>query len=239
MGRQVFVTGGARGIGAAIAKSFAEIGDHVVVLDVIEPAAAVAGVDYVTCDVSVAESVRQAFAGVDAVDVLVNNAGIARHGEVGAQPAAEWFDVVRVHLGGTFLCTSAAVPLMSSGASIISIGSTAAFVALPGRSAYSAAKAGILALTRVLAIELAPRGIRANAVCPGFIKTDLIDQSIRSGVLDEASMLQRVPAGRLGEPRDIAQAVRHLASAEAAYITGQSIIVDGGWTIQGITEPRA
>ena len=236
MSRSVFVTGGARGIGAAIATAFAELGDQVVVLDLTVAEAPLDGVRYVHCDVSDPTSVAAVFAAVDVIDVLVNNAGIAGQGLVGVQPIEDWLQIVSVNLNGTYLCTSAAVPLMRAGSSIVSIGSTAAFVALPGRSAYGAAKAGILSLTRVLAVELAPRGIRANAVCPGFTRTNIIAKSIADGALDESAMLERVPSGRMAEPGEIAQAVRFLASADASYITGQSLLVDGGWTIQGMPQ---
>jgi 3-oxoacyl-[acyl-carrier protein] reductase len=120
------------------------------------------------------------------------------------------------------------------GSSIVHIASTAAQVGLPGRGPYSAAKAGLLALTRVMAVELASVGIRVNAVGPGFTRTGLVDQAIRDGSLNEPWMLERVPMGRLAEPLEIARVVRFLASDEASYVTGQVVFVDGGWIAQGI-----
>jgi len=108
------------------------------------------------------------------------------------------------------------------------------FIALPGRSAYAAAKSGMLGLMRVLSLELADRGIRVNAVCPGFTRTQIIQQGIENGSLTTDWMLERVPLGRLAETSEIANAVGFLASDDASFITGQSLVVDGGWTIQGI-----
>ena len=236
MSRTAVVTGGARGIGAAIAAALAAQDDEVVVLDVIDAPEAIPGVRYVTCDVSDEASVTAAFAQVNAVDVLVNNAGVARQGLIGVQPLQEWTQIVSINLTGTFLCCSAAIPRMREGGAIVSISSTAAFVGLAGRGAYGATKAGILALTRALAVELAPRRIRANAVCPGFTRTEIIARGIADGAYDEPTMLERVPTGRLAETDDIARAVRFLAGEDASYITGQSLIVDGGWTIQGMSQ---
>ena len=198
MGRTVVVTGGARGIGAAIVTAFTELGDDIVALDLIDAEQPVDGVRYRRCDVSDPDAVDAAFGGPGEIDVLVNNAGIARQGLVGVQPAQEWQAIIAVNLTGTFLCCSAVVPRMRPGGSIVSIGSTAAFVGLAGRAAYGATKAGVLSLTRVLAVELAPKGIRANAVCPGFTRTAIIAQ----GISDAAPTTRRRcsnesrPAGR-------------------------------------------
>src|SRR5262249_7403829 len=150
MARTVVVTGGASGIGDGIVRAFAADGDDVLSLDLAEPATPVDGVRYVRADVSSEESGGAAFAPLDRVDVLVNNAGIQRAGLVGEQPSADWLAVVATHLHGAFYCASAAVPKMQRGGSIVSISSTAAFVALPGRSAYAAAKAGLLGFTRTI-----------------------------------------------------------------------------------------
>lgn len=124
---------------------------------------------------------------------------------------------------------------MGAGGSIVSISSTVGpCVGLPGRGAYSAAKAGLLGLTRTWGVELAPRGIRANAVCPGWTRSPLLQGAIDAGTVSLERMLRRIPAGRLGEVEDIAPAVHFLASDAATYITGQAIVLDGGWSIQGI-----
>src|SRR5581483_846067 len=121
------------------------------------------------------------------------------------------------------------------GGAIVSIVSAAAFVGLPGRGAYCAAKAGLLGLTRALALEVGQLGIRVNAVAPGYTRSGLLQQALDNGSLREDWMLQRVPLNRIAEPAEIARVVRFLASDDAAYVTGQAIVADGGWTIQGIS----
>jgi NAD(P)-dependent dehydrogenase (short-subunit alcohol dehydrogenase family) len=236
MSRTVVVTGAARGIGAAIAAAFAGEGDSVVALDVGEPAEPIDGVRHVRTDVSDPKSVASAFEELERVDVLVNNAGIQRVGLVGSQPVEEWLAVIGTNLNGAYFCSAEAVRRMPSGGAIVSIASTAAFVALPGRGAYSAAKAGLLGLTRTLGVELAARGIRANAVCPGFTRTAFVQQGIDDGSLDLDWMMQRVPMGRMAEAPEIAEAVLFMASDRSRYTTGQALVVDGGWTVQGISE---
>ncbi len=236
MSRLVVVTGGARGIGDAIVRAFREVGDTIVSLDLIECESPREGCRYVSCDVTEPESVRNAFDHLERVDVLVNNAGIQRVGVVGELAFEEWQAVLATHLTGAFLCCSQAVPKMraqGSGA-VVQVSSTAAFVGLPGRGPYSAAKAGLGALTRVLAVELAPLGIRVNAVAPGFTRTQLVQQALDDGSLQEDWMVARVPMGRLARPEEIAGVVRFLASDEASYVTGQVLVADGGWTVQGI-----
>jgi len=228
------VTGASRGIGAAIAGAFTTNGDAVVSLDRAAPEEPLDGVRYVAADVGDPDDVARAFSDLDRVDVLVNNAGIQRVGLVGRQPVDEWLSVIRTNLTGPYLCCANAVPRMESGAAIVSIASAAALVGLPGRAAYSAAKAGILALTRTLAVELADRAVRVNAVCPGFTRTAFVQQGIDDGSLDLDWMLQRVPLNRMADPAEIAEAVSYLASDRASYTTGQALVVDGGWTVQGI-----
>ena len=240
--RVAVVTGGARGIGDAIVRAFRESGAGVVVLDKLEPREPRDGVRYTSADVTDPASVAAAFASIDAeegrVDVLVNNAGIQRVGLVGQLAYEDWAAVLGTHLTGMFLCSSQAVPRMiaqGSGGAIVSIASTAGIVGLPGRGPYSAAKAGIMSLTRVLAMEGAPVGIRANAVAPGYTRTEMIQQALDDGSQREDWMLERVPLNRLASPDEIARVVRFLASDEASYVTGQTIVADGGWTIQGIS----
>lgn len=237
-GHTVVVTGGARGIGDAIVRAFLEEGADCVSLDVQEPDEPRAGVRYVHTDISDRAGVESAFDQLERCDVLVNNAGIQRVGLTGELSEESWQAVIGTNLTGAFLCNSSAVPIMrrqSSGA-IVHVASTAAFVGLPGRGPYSAAKAGLLALTRVMAVELAPAGIRVNAVAPGFTRTKLVEQALRDGSLREDWMVARVPMGRLAAPEEISRVVRFLASDEASYVTGQALLVDGGWTIQGIGE---
>jgi 3-oxoacyl-[acyl-carrier protein] reductase len=202
---------------------------------VIEPEASREGVRYLEADITDPAAVAEGLRELERVDVLVNNAGIQRVGLVGEQAHEDWRRVVDVHLTGAFACTSAVVGRMGRGGAIVSIASTAAFVGLPGRSAYTAAKGALVAWTRVLAVELAPRGIRANAVAPGFTRSGLVDQALRDGSLQEGWMLARVPLGRLAEPEEIARVVRFLAGDEASYVTGHTLVADGGWTVQGIS----
>lgn len=236
MGQTVVVTGGSRGIGHAILAAFIAEGFAGYSLDLSEPPTPVDGVRYLYADVTNKESVAKAFGQIPQVDCLVNNAGIQRAGLVGQQDAVEWEKVIATNLTGGYLCIREALPLMASGSSIVSIASTAALVGLPGRSAYCAAKAGLISMSRAISIELAPRGIRVNAVCPGFTQTPLVEQALVDGSLNEQTMLERVPMGRLAVPEEIASVVLFLASPAASYITGQAIVVDGGWTIQGVNQ---
>jgi NAD(P)-dependent dehydrogenase (short-subunit alcohol dehydrogenase family) len=242
-GRVAVVTGAARGIGEAIALRLAADGAKVFSLDRIAPDSARVGIVDLQTDVTDPGSVAAAFESLDAqagqVDILVNNAGIQRVGLVGKLSFADWSGVVATHLNGFFLSASQAVPRMvarGKGGAIVSIASTAAFVGLPGRGPYCAAKAGILGLTRALAVEVAAAGIRVNAVAPGFTRTKLIEQGLADGSLQEDWMVARVPMGRLASPDEIANCVRYLAGDEASYATGQCLIVDGGWTVQGIPQ---
>jgi NAD(P)-dependent dehydrogenase (short-subunit alcohol dehydrogenase family) len=234
--RHVVVTGGARGIGEAILRTFINLGASGYSIDAIDPDDAIPGVQYLTADIGSQAEVEQVFAEIPKVDVLVNNAGIQRAGLVGIQDPADWRQVIDVNLIGAYEGIRCALPKMERGASIISIASVAAFIGLPGRSAYAAAKAGMLSMTRALAVEFAPRDITINAVCPGFIHTAFVDGAIKDGSLNLAAMMERVPLNRMGHVDEIASAVKFLASEEARYITGQSITVDGGWTIQGINQ---
>jgi NAD(P)-dependent dehydrogenase (short-subunit alcohol dehydrogenase family) len=239
--RVAVVTGGARGIGDAIARALIEVGATIFSLDKIAPEQPREGVRYIEADVSEPASVADAFVTIDReagqVDILVNNAGIQRVGLIGRISFEDWSSVISTHLNGFFLCASQAVPRMiqrGQGGAIVSIASTAAFVGIPGRGPYCAAKAGILGLTRAMALEVASSKIRVNAVAPGYTRTKLIDQALIDGSLREDWMLERVPLKRLASPEEIAGIVRFLTSEEAAYITGQVIVADGGWTVQGV-----
>ena len=239
-GRVAVVTGAARGIGDAIARAFAAAGAVVFSLDPLAPAETRAGIRDIVADVTSQASVAAAFAEIDRVaghiDILVNNAGIQRVGLIGQISAETFMAVLNTHLTGFFLCASEAVPRMvrrGQGGAIVSIASTAAFLGLPGRGPYCAAKAGMLGLTRALSQEVAQVGIRVNAVCPGYTRTKLVEQGLADGSMREEWMLERVPMRRLASPEEIAEVVLFLAGDAARYITGQSIVADGGWTVQG------
>jgi NAD(P)-dependent dehydrogenase (short-subunit alcohol dehydrogenase family) len=239
-GRVAVVTGAARGIGDAIATTLVDAGARVFSLDMIAPEASRPGIADLKADVTSPDSVKAAFAAVDIaagqIDILVNNAGIQRAGLVGQISFENWMAVINTHLTGFFLCASEVVPRMvrrQRGGAIVSISSVAAFQGLPGRGPYCAAKAGILGLTRALSLEVATVNIRVNAICPGYTQTKLIEQGLADGSMREDWMLERVPAKRLASPTEIAKAVLFLAGDDAAYITGQSLTIDGGWSVQG------
>lgn len=238
----VVVTGGARGIGAAIIRAFVDEGARAVSLDLAEPEEELPRTRYLRADVGDRASVEAAFAAIDEaegpLDVLVNNAGIQRVGLTETFDPAVWRQVIDVHLFGMFHCTAMAFARMKPRrrGSIISISSTAAFVGIPGRGPYTAAKGAISALTRELAVEVATDGIRVNAVAPGSTLTPLVQQGLDDGSIQEDWILSEIPMRRLGRVEEIASVVRFLASEEASYITGQTIVVDGGWTVQGMRD---
>jgi len=210
--------------------------------DLNDPQAPIEGARYVSCDVSDRASVEAAFASIHdtegRVDVLVNNAGIQRVALTDVLDPAIWDQVLGVHLSGTFHCSALALRMMKRqrSGSIISIASVAGMIALPGRGPYSAAKAGIMSLTRVMAVEVAELGIRVNAVAPGSTRTALVEQGLRDGSISLEGLHKEIPMGRLAVPDEIAKVVVFLASDDAGYITGQTIVVDGGWSILGIHE---
>src|SRR5882757_1953341 len=237
-GKIAAVTGAARGIGDSIAARLMADGATVFALDRIAPDEPRAGITYIETDVTDARSVAAAFKAIDAkagqIDILVNNAGIQRVGLIGKVSFADFSAVVATHLNGFFLCASQAVPRMvdrGKGGAIVSVASTAAFVGLPGRGAYCAAKAGMLGLTRALALEVANAKIRVNAVAPGFTRTKFIEQGLADGSLQEDWMVARVPMHRLAQTEEIANGVRFLVGDESSYMTGQSLVLDGGWIV--------
>lgn len=238
-GRVAVVTGGSRGIGAAVIASIIEEGGRGVALDLSEPDEPQAGARYIRADVTDRSSLEAAYEDIDdnegRVDVLVNNAGYQRVGRTEEYDPEQWRKVVDVHLFGMFHNSALAIPRMRAqgGGAIVSVASTASIVGLPGRGPYSAAKGAIAALTRSMAVELAPSNIRVNAISPGSTLTGLVQQGLDDGTISD-DIKNEIPMRRLADPSEIAQAIRFLASDEASYVTGATLVVDGGWTIQGM-----
>ncbi len=231
-GKTALVTGGSRGIGRAIAEELARAGASVVVgyrsgADEAEEVASTIGGRAVQADVSDPEQAKRLVEEAGDLDVLVNNAGLTRDGLIARMPDEDWREVIDTNLGGVFYtCRAAARGMMRrrSGA-IVNISSIVGVHGNPGQTNYSAAKAGIIGFTKALARELGSRNVRANVIAPGYIATRLTE------VLPEElqqTMLDNTPLGRLGDPGDVAGAVRFLASDEAAFITGEVLLVDGG-----------
>ncbi len=239
-GRVAIVTGGATGIGRALAEGLAEDGAHVAIVarNVERAAAAASEIRAQGCSASAfaADVVDEAAvnAAFDAVlkalgrlDIVVNNSGVTRDGLLLRMSDAAWDEVVDTNLKGVFHCCRAAARtlLKQKSGRIVNITSVVGQLGNPGQANYVASKAGVIGLTKALAKEFAPRGVTVNAVAPGFIRTAMTD-----ALTDEqrAEMFKAIPLGRFGEPADVAEVVRFLVSPKAAYITGQVWNVDGG-----------
>ncbi len=231
-GKTALVTGASRGIGRAIAQELAAGGASVVIgyrsgKDEAEALAAEIGARAVQADVSSAEDAARLVEEAGDLDILVNNAGLTRDGLLARMSDDDWRTVIDTNLSSVFYtCRAVSRPMMKRrGGSIVNISSIVGVHGNWGQTNYAASKAGIIGFTKSLARELGSRGVRANVVAPGYVKTQLTD------VLPEeatATMLQQTPLGRLGEPEDIAGAVRFLCSDAAAFITGEVLLVDGG-----------
>lgn len=246
-GRRALVTGGNRGLGRAIAQALAEAGADVAVasrsLDSCQTAVGeiAASTGRVTrafaADVATADGashlVAEVEAGLGPIDILVNNAGINVRGPADELAEADWDAVMNVNLKAPFLLSRAVGPAMArrGWGRIINMGSILSVVALAGRAPYAASKAGVLNLTRVLALEWAAQGVTVNAICPGPFGTEMNRQLLNDPVKYKA-FLEKIPLGRWGELDEIKGAAVFLASEAASFVTGSALFVDGGWTAQ-------
>lgn len=240
------VTGGAKGIGRAIARRFLEEGARVVIADtdddagpaVVEELKPLGRIRYVECDVGERLDVRNMVAAtIDAfgdIDVLVNNAAILVKADFLDLDPEDFDRVLRVNLKGAFLCSQAVarhmVERIKEGGvpgAIVNLSSVNAVFAIPDQVPYSVSKGGLSQLTKVMALSLAPHGIRVNAIGPGSIATDMLE-SVMNNPAVRQTILSRTPLGRIGEPREIAAIAAFLASDQASYVTGQTIYADGG-----------
>ena len=197
-------------------------------------------------DVTSSDAVEAAVADVVAAlgepTILVNNAGVNRIGPAESYPDDDWALVVDTNLTGVFRCCRAvgARMLEAGRGSIVNVASMIGpVVGIPGRAAYAASKGGVVGLTRTLAVEWAGRGVRVNAVLPGPVLTPMLRDAIDRGIVDEADVLGRTPAGRLAEPEDVARAVVLLCAPAAGFVVGQAVVVDGGYTTYGGAHPGA
>jgi len=241
----MFITGGAGGIGSATSKAFADAGYAVAVTDIdADRAAATAealvsdggtaiglGLD-VTSTESTDAAVAETLERFGRIDALVNNAGTIDPGPSEDITDEAWSRLLSVHLDGSFRCSRAAYPaLVDSKGSIVNIASVAAHVGLKRRLSYSAAKSALEGMARTLAVEWADVGIRVNAVAPGYTRTELYEHVTTTGLVDPAKMLARVPMHRPGETSEVAAAILFLGSPAASYVTGQTLVVDGGLVV--------
>ncbi len=244
-GRVAAVTGSSRGIGRAIATVFLAEGARVLV-NSRETATAETvarelgeGAAGVGADVSTPEGaqavVDAARANFGRLDILVANAGINIVKNAVDYTPEEWRQVLATNLDGVFYCAQAAgrVLLEQGSGSVIAIASVTSFNAFPQRVAYATAKAGLVMMTKVLAAEWAARGVRVNAIAPGYVGTEMVRGLIDKGRVDVDAVQRRTPMGRLADPAEIAKAAVFLASDEASFITGETLVVDGGWLAYG------
>jgi 3-oxoacyl-[acyl-carrier protein] reductase len=240
LNRVAFVTGASRGIGRAISLTLCRAGFYIVVAspevekneEVAEEIRAGGGEAMtLNLDVTSPESIKEGFAKTLAdrgrIDVLVNNAGIARDGLGVRMKQADWDLVLKINLTGAFLCSQAVLPGMMRArwGRIINMASVVGLAGSAGQANYAASKAGLIGMTKALAQEMASRSITVNAIAPGYIQTDMTDalpQEVRDRILAS------VPLGRMGKPEDVAAAVKFLASDDASYITGHVLSVNGG-----------
>jgi 2-keto-3-deoxy-L-fuconate dehydrogenase len=239
-GLKALVTGGASGIGEATARVLTEAGASVIIADVDRPraealSAELPGSSVVVLDITDEAAVNAAFAKIQALDILINNAGVALVGGIEETELADFQRIFRVNVEGMFLVSKAAIPLLlASKGCMVNIGSVAGLIAVKRRFAYCATKGAVVALSRQLAIDYAGR-MRVNCICPGTIATPFVDAYIEKNFATEkekawAELHARQPMGRCGYPVEIAHMALYLCSREAEFVTGSIMTIDGGWT---------
>ncbi len=241
------VTGAAQGIGRRVSEELAGRGYAVALVDLQSPDAAAeavrsAGVEAlplvadISDDAEVDRVVRAVLDRLGRVDVLVNNAGISMIAGAEHTTGEQWRRTLDVNLTGPFLLSKGfGVPMLAAGAgSIVNIASVAGLRGVADRAAYNASKHGLIGLTRTLAVEWGGRGVRVNAVCPGWVKTEMDAADQAGGGYVDSDIIEHVPAGRFASPDDIAQAVAFLAdAASSSFVNGETLSVDGGWNADG------
>jgi NAD(P)-dependent dehydrogenase (short-subunit alcohol dehydrogenase family) len=244
-GKIALITGGARGLGLSMATALAEAGANVALagrsLDSSQESAAAIAASTgrvargFSADVVVAADIDRLLSDVESaigpIDILVNSAGINIRGASDQLSEADWDKVIDINLKGTFLCSRAAGPGMvrRGWGRVINMGSILSAVALPGRAPYAAAKAGVMNLTRVLALEWAGTGVTANAICPGPFGTEM-NRALLDDPVKYQEFVKQIPMGRWGELDELSGAAVFLASNASSFMTGASMFIDGGWT---------
>ncbi|HLK64153.1 MAG TPA: SDR family NAD(P)-dependent oxidoreductase [Bryobacteraceae bacterium] len=239
-GRQALVTGGASGIGEAVCLTLSAAGADVVIADLDKEkarglAAQLPRASVMVLDISDETAVNTAMRSLDRLDILVNNAGIGMVGSIEETEPVDFARLHRVNVEGTYLVSRAALPLLlEAKGTIVNIGSVAGLVGMKRRFAYCTTKGAVVAMSRQMAVEYAGR-LRVNCVCPGTVETPFVEGYLEKYHRHEKEKVReelklRQPVGRLGRPEEIAHLVLYLASAEAEFVTGSVVTIDGGWT---------
>ncbi|HYG77150.1 MAG TPA: glucose 1-dehydrogenase [Planctomycetota bacterium] len=246
-GRRALITGGAKGLGKVMATALAQAGADIVIVSRTESECRAAAEEiasetgrkaiYVAADVckssDVSRMIAEAEKGLGPIDILINNAGINIRGASHELAESDWDAVIDVNLKAPFLVSRALGPKMCDRGwgRIINMGSILSVIAISGRAPYASAKAGLLNLTKVLALEWATKGVTVNALCPGPFATDM-NKSLLSDPVKYKAFIEKLPVGRWGELHEITGAALFLASDASSFVTGSALFVDGGWTAQ-------